>query len=287
MSVEIGTEQWALTRDWTNWSEGSAEALRLMTLKLKAGIPQCHVRFADGEFWSIMGRVGPNADGQEHLPHTLGIELRKTLFAIGCLKDPNVLVGGYWDIPVSARQWLVKTGCLEHIQWCPVQVFVTGIDDDTTMDFLNTIRQTAGRTYLVANSKVAQLAESFGARPLIVTLPEKKLQEITHNNTIYTPNTPGWYGEKNAYTDMPEVVGWLKMVLSPGDKVIWCGGLGCKPALYRMYREYPGTSHFDMGCFFDLAAGLVSRTWMTSPPDARQQKYLDEYAPRLRGERPW
>jgi hypothetical protein len=276
---------WALTRDWTNWNDNSAEALSLMTSWLKAGEPFCHVRFGDGEFWSILGREGPNADGQEHLGATLGKELAATLFLIESMhtlkQNGHTLVGGYWDWPVKAKDWLVKTGLLDKLPWVPIQCFVCGVEDGGTLAFLEALRARPGKKYLVANGSVGKVAPALGAIHVPITLPRNKEREIRGEIGV-VKQVPGAYGP-GAYEDMPHVERFLRSQLKPGDAVIWCGGLGCKPTLYRLFVDCPGTTHIDMGCIFDLAVGLPSRTWMTEPPDARGKVYREKYIPWLLG----
>ncbi len=303
MTYVFQQPDYARTRDYDpttnshNWNEGSQDALNLMTGWLTKAEPFCHVRYADGEFWSILGRVGPNADGQEHLPGTLGKDLQLTLRQIADYyvnwqrasgPEFNVLVGGCWGWPTGAKQWLIDNHLLESIPWCPIQCFVDGILGGHTMRFLQELRNMTIRNvrqlYLVANDDVGRLAPSMGAKHVSIHLPRRKREECVSPVEIKTPNTPGWYGMESAYADMPRVHAYLRQTLDPGDVVIWCAGLGCKPTLWCLFRECEGTTHIDCGCLFDGAAGLTSRTWLTNPPDERLTEYREKYIPWLRGE---
>ncbi len=269
----FGTPGYAASRADPN--EGWGDALHEIVGKVRSGTPQCHVRYADGEFYSITGRVGLNADGQGFMPDTLGAELHDTLKRIADEKRPNVLVGGDWRRPLQTWDYLVNNGFHCSVPWCPVQLFVMGIESGLTMDLLVAVRDSPGKKYLVANDIVGQVAPALGATLVRVNLPAVKIRQLCDTNVV----DPSGYGPNGAYADMPEVEKFFRTTLADGDIVIWCAGLGCKPSLYRMFAERPLTTHIDMGCFFDLAVGMVSRTWMTSPPDARQKCYLDKYVP--------
>src|SRR5262245_5933481 len=80
-----------MTKEETN--EGAFAALSQLTEWVLTEAPCCHIRFADGEFSSMLGRRGPNADGQEYLPDTLGRDLRETIMRIGFEQPDRCLVG--------------------------------------------------------------------------------------------------------------------------------------------------------------------------------------------------
>ena len=237
-----------------------AAALDQLLDWVRGGLPCCHVRFNDGEFWSIMGRSGPNADRQEHLPLTLGRDLATTLHRIATEQPDRCQCAGYWDVPTNTEEWLRGQRLAETIPWVRNgQAFVDGIESGQTLALLKAIVAAPGRRFLVANNRVCQCAAALRAEPMIIR-----------------------YG--GAYEDMPSVEGLLLRQLQPGDFVLWAAGLGCKPTLYRLWRDSPGTSAIDIGCLFDLAVGMITRTWMTPPPDKRQQIYLDTIKPWLLGE---
>lgn len=281
MIPAICTPEWAVSREEGNRNEGGDEVLRRLIANIRDGVSQCHVRYGDGEFWSILGRVGPNADGQEHLPNTLGMELAVALKDVG-RRPEHVMVGGYWFWPDGARQWLVENDLLCTLPWCPVSAMLTEIATGASVALLEALLASSGKRYLVANEQVCRLSPALKAIPVPVILPRRKLLEVTSAKEIATPNTEGWYGFQNAYTSMPTVERLLRNALNPGDAVIWCAGLGCKPSLWRLFREIPGTIHLDLGCFFDLAAGLKSRSWMTQPNDETFITYTREVEPWLK-----
>ncbi len=235
-----------------------SDALEGITSRLKQGIPQCLVRYGDGEYQSILGRTGPNADGQQHLPQTLGKELHGTLVNIAHHQLPNVLVGSDWRKPENALTYLTDNGFDESIQWCPVQPFVMGIESGLTMKFLKALKKYKGKVVLVGNFSLFPVVRGLGFNNLFLV------------------------SDCNAYNDMENAV--PQIILCEPNVVIWCAGLGCKPALYKVFTGVKKVTCIDMGCFFDLAVGKQSRTWMTEPPDNRGWKYRREYIPYILGE---
>lgn len=272
-------------RTRTDANQGGLEALRLMTHRLELRGAQCYIRYGDGEFSSILGREGPNADGQEHLPSSLGFALHSTLTEIADNPNPMVFVGADWQRPQETWGYLVRNSFEDRIPWAAIQPFVLGIESMDTMNFLEKLVNSPGRNFLVANMYVGTLAERLRAIHINVALPKKKVEELMLGpEALPSPNTPGYYGHDSAYYDMPKIRNRLLGELRPGDKVIWCAGLGSKPSLYKTFRRRAGTSHFDMGCFFDGAVGLVSRSWLDGrPPDSRLTCYHEKYVPWLLG----
>lgn len=240
---------------------GDLDALERVTGWLLAGEPQCHLRYSDGEFMSMLGTDEPvNSDGQPHLTETLGRDLFRVLLdvALGAVEEKgNVLVGGDWRRPAETFDWLKRHGFLSSIPWCPSQVFVNGILSGHLMQFLHAVRHAPGQKFLVANERVASaVASSLGAHPIFVP-------------------------EKGAYTAMDWVSVELLHKMRPGAIVLYAAGLGCKPTAWNLYRHAPGTSHIDVGCVFDGAAGLQSRSWLGGEPDAQLLEYRRSVVPWL------
>ncbi len=268
-------------RNRTCATDGNEETMGRIIGWLRAGIPQCHVRFCDGEFFSILGRTGPNADGQEHLPLTLGKELKDTLKSIAALQMPNVLVGGHWGRPWEAWPWIIEEGLEDTVPWCTPQVWTDAVADGSLMTCLTAIRNHPGRRWLVANKVVAKVAPQLRAEHVLVQCPETKLREnLTGAKPCYR------YEKTYAYDDMLRVKSFLQERVRNGDIVIWCAGLGCKPTLWDLWVDNPLVTHLDMGCTFDGAAGLKSRSWFESDL-SDHVVYKDYYAPRLKGEKEW
>lgn len=256
---EIATPSYSSLRRHVD--AGDLDALKLVTRWLLNGEPQCHLRYSDGEFMSMLGTDEPvNSDGQPHLTETLGRELFHVLLDIALGGGAShVLVGGDWRRPKDTFDWLQHHGFLSSIPWCPSQVFVNGILSGDLMDFLSAVRL-AEQKFLVCNEKVAVVAPGLGAYPLIV--PDKGAYDAM-----------GWVGDE------------LRMKARPGAVVLYAAGLGCKPTAWKLFREIEGTSHIDVGCVFDGAAGLQSRSWLSGEPDAQLLRYREEVVPWLLGAR--
>lgn len=242
---------------------GDLDALRMLTDWLKARRPFCHVRYADGEFMSILGAKGANCDGQDHRADTLGVELAGVLAEIAALDSEGsrtVLVGGDWRRPIEAWGWLKSRGYHMRIPWCPSQVFVNGILSGDSLAFLQAVKDAPGRKFMVANGSVlAAAAEGVAATAVEV---------------------PG----RNAYDAMPSIEAWLHAELNAGDVVLYAAGLGCKPTIWRLFKNLPEITHVDVGCFFDAAAGLRSRSWLENDEDERLVEFRRTILPWMQGE---
>jgi len=253
----VGSTHYAAARRHVD--AGDLDALRRMTAWLAAGEPFCHVRYADGEFASILGAAGANCDGQPYLPDTLGVELAVTLARIAVReRGTRVLVGGDWRRPVEAWDWLTVRHLHRSVPWCPSQVFVNGIMSGDSRAFLRALHALPGRRYLVANGATGPAVAS-GLDATVVEVPAR-----------------GAYPAGTAHAGA-----FLGRVLAPGDVVLYAAGLGCKPTAWRLFVACPGTSHVDVGCFLDAAAGLRSRSWLQDDEDERVVEYRRSILPLL------
>lgn len=237
---------------------GDLDALRQVNAWLRDGVPQCHVRYSDGEFLSMMGYAGHNCDGQA-LQGGLGEELWESLQSIKNDRFPHVLVGGDWRRPPETWDYLQENNFVDTIPWCPSQVFVNGIVSGDTMEFLKLVRDSPGQKYLVSNVSVGMAAPSLRAHTL--TIPRH-----------------------DAWGSMVKIERSLRYEIESGGIVLYAAGLGCKPTIYELFRSCPGTTHIDVGCLFDGAAGILSRGWLNvKPPDERLIEYNTRYVPWLLG----
>ncbi len=239
---------------------GDLDALRLITIWVAANSPCLHIRFADGEFDSILGQSGTNTDGQDYQSGTLGKALHTTLHDLqeAAKHDRNhLLIGGDWT-GKARRLYMEQQGLLDSIPWCPSQIFVNGLVSGDTLLFLEAVRQRTGHTYLVANRRVLHVAPSLQATPIEIP-------------------------QRNAWDGVPAAKEVLLAQLGPGDLVLYAGGMAMKPLAYDLWQHRPDTAHIDVGCLFDPAVGIYNRSWSTGTPDARLLTYRERYVPWLQG----
>lgn len=242
---------------------GDLEAVARVLGWLREGKYVCHLRFGDGEFNGILGRE--ERYGNHPRVPALGTETRGTLLniaeragQINAGSTGRVLIGGEWEYD-RARVWpLIRSLRVEDtVPWCPSQIFVQGIYNGATLEILKLLRAGKGNRYLVGNRLVCEaICGPLRAEPIHVRYD-------------------------GSYFDMPQVLSALDGKLSKGDTVLWCAGVGGKPALWQTYLRHHETNQLDFGHFFDGAVGDSSRTWLTVN-NPRRQLYFDTVVPWLR-----
>jgi hypothetical protein len=252
----IGDPKYAAKRRHVD--AGDLDALRQLTAWLQAGERHCHIRYADGEFLSILGRDGVNTDGQPHQVAGLPLKLASTLNDIAESDEPNLLIGGDWRRPAEAWPWLVDRGLEQRLPWCPSQVFVNGILSGDLVAWLDAVWEHPDRTFLVANQAVCD-AVAPGLRAIPVPIVAR-----------------GAYPES-----ISQACGYLKGEMRDHDLAIYACGLGGKPMIWDLFESRPETSHIDVGCVFDLATGHRSRSWCLDDTDERVIEYRKSIMPWL------
>lgn len=252
----LGTPEYILQR--AHDDAGDLDALRLMCRWLSAETAFCHLRFADGEFNAILGHRGLNGDGAEVSAPGLGQALESVLLDAMRQSDP-LLIGVDWTGDPARRKYLERHGMLRDIQWwCPSQVFVNGIMSGDSLNLLELIREARGQVHLVANGRVCDaVAPGLNARPYRMS------------------STNAWGGYKDALIH-------LRKIVARGDIVLYAVGMTSEPLAYRMWKDCLGSTHIDVGCFFDAAIQARSRSWL-HPDDERYQRFQEVYVPWLKG----
>ncbi len=240
---------------------GDLEAIRLITGWIRSGGPVMYLRFADGEFYSMMGNGGKNADGMPFYSETLGVELRRVLREIqaGALINQKALIGGDWSLP-EASAWLKKKDLLQRIPWGPVSIWVSGIKSGETAKFFEALLADPRPRIFVGNERL-QLAATF-----------------LKGTFIPVPAAAAW-------TARAKVAAALEA--APKDAVVlYCAGMATEAFAWSAHKKRPDLSHLDMGHIFDGAIGNRSRSWLQETGDcSRRDVYFSQYVPVMRGER--
>lgn len=230
---------------------------------LDACSPFCHLRFADGEFNSILGTASPNfgsgsnCDGHEYMTDTLGVALAGVLGEIAA-KHPNhgnLLVGGGCWRPSAYVDYLREQGCLERIPWVGGQVFGAGIESLATKRFLVKLHDYAGRKILVGNAGIEGAKHFLGAD--FIEIPAR-----------------------NCWLKEAETTAELRKRVAPGSVVIYCAGMPAAVYQWRMWKAVPDSTHIDMGHIFDGIFGRESRKWLRWN-NGRRRTYLAKYGPMI------
>lgn len=237
--------------------DGWQAALDDMTLRLAAGEPFCHLRFADGEFNAITGNFDAGQSNADGHPYTddLGAALAAVLQSVARNADSRVVMGGDWSASQLHRTWLEDHELLDRIRWVPSQVFVTGVGSLRSLQFVAKLASLgkAGRLRLVGNRRVAGACGS-------------KLIEV--------PLSSSW----NAVKDVEDRV----LALPDRSVILYCAGMPAKIMCHNGWASRPDCTHVDMGHFFDRAYGINSRAWHDDA-EPRAQAYDRHFTPVILG----
>lgn len=239
---------------------GDLEALRIVTGWVAAKTPCVHLRFADGEFWSILDRKGVNTDGLAFDGGSLGRELATCLkeIAAGTFGGP-ILVGGDWYFP-EHEKYLKDNNLLRRIPWCPSSIWVNGVGSGTLARFFETLLADPRPRILIANKSIAGAATFLKA-------------------TFFEVAAGGSWRSKDAVASL------LKS--APKDAVImYCAGMASEAFAWASVKQRTDLTHLDMGHIFDGAFGVRNRSWLR--PDGvckRRDIYFDRYVPVITGKR--
>jgi hypothetical protein len=254
--LKVGTPEYALSR--AHPDAGDLDALRLMTTWLHEQNPFVHLRYADGEINAIVrSRTGLNANGEPYDDPGFCHELDLSLNLVAHLRERkrNFLIGGDWSNP-GHRDFLLKNNYLENIPWCPSQVFVNGIMTGDSKLFLEAL---FGRyTHLVANKDVCKRIDGSFAGTIV---------KVSSNS---------------AWRERDRVVTTIEREMnSELDVVVLCAGMASETIGVKLAARHPHLTVIDMGCFFDPAANLESRSWINER-DKRVHAFRKEILPMLK-----
>lgn len=237
---------------------GDLCALKAMIHWMKFNQPFVHLRWADGELNSLCGVKWTNADGQNTECETLGAALSSVLFeAAFPALNHSVFFGVDWTGQPERLKYLSDRGYLDTIRWCPSQVFVNGLPSGVTMEFFRVVRNWKGNRFIVGNASVVNSVPGLECAPIAVS-------------------------RNNAWGDYPIVRRKLLDLIRPGDLVLYAAGMTSNVLGWNLFRDVPGTTHIDIGCVLDGAAGIKSRGWQEHDDDPRWIAFQDRYIPFLK-----
>jgi len=246
---------------------GWCQALQQLCLWVESGTPCCYLRYGDGEFNCVCGfeRKWPR-EKEAFVEHasfidTLSPVLGQILFEIAqCHPNHgNLLFGGYWQAHPAHEAFVREHDLLRRLPWVPCQLMVTGLMSMYTMRLLKAIIEAPGPRALVVHEGVKEACRGLDA------------------TWIEIPKRDCWLEKDRITKDIANFV-------QPGAILLYAGGLGIKPVIWKVWRHFPFATHIDMGHFLDPAFGLATRRWLTGD-GARKRCFLEHYAPVILGER--
>src|SRR5262249_5381615 len=145
--------------------------------------PFAYLRYGDGEWLSILGRTGRNADDHDFFPDTLGRELRETFLYAAAVRPctPRFYMGLHAMIYQDAiRRYLVEHAIARGIDWVSDNLFALGFSDFSTYRFLEAVKRFPGPKTLIGNGSLAPVAAGLGCRHVVIPLRDcyREIDEI-------------------------------------------------------------------------------------------------------------
>lgn len=218
--------------------------------RLRDRVPFFSIRFNDGEM-QMMYRSVPEGKvlGTDANPcranYELGDAMGNTLYDISKSPDrENVLIGCSWgtdradDLGRGPFDRDVKAMNLEGANWTDEHWPLDGVTDGSTVRMIEQLAEGPQPVLLVTCPKLAQAARCFGPCAYLTVSPE------------------------DSWGDREEVYEACRGFAEPGAVFVWAAGCGLKPTAWRLWREFPRSSHLDIGHLFNGAFGLRDYGWL-------------------------
>jgi hypothetical protein len=121
------------------------------------------------------------------------------------------------------------------VHWANEHFPLDGACDGSARRMLEAALKT-GKSYLIAGSKFRPIAPLF-------------------NCTLFTRDGDSW-------TDADRVYRLLQEKMEVGAICFWAAGAGLKPIAWKLWKEFPTSSHIDIGHVFNGALGMRDYGWL-------------------------
>ncbi len=239
--------------------------------RLKTKHPFFSVRFNDGEM-AMMYRTVPEGKilGTDVSPALCNYELGDSLSQM--LQEMSdyynyvdgLLIGCSWNTPRADEvckefEEDVRALKMADFNWCNEHWPLDGVVDGSTIrmlgwlrgDYLSTLRYT-----------------------VLVTCPilESARYCIRAGGYIRCPQANSWEVRESIYKAcVPFAAG--------GYMFVWAAGIGLKPTAWKLWKEFPQSSHIDIGHLFNGAFGLKDYGWLQRGDGPWYKPYFENFVP--------
>ena len=217
--------------------------------RLGAKKPLFSIRINDGEMTQMFRAVPEGKElGTVVNPAWANWELGDALnmmllqMAVGADLDA-ILIGCSWNTPRVDALGMGKFGPMvracglaDSANWCHEHWPLEGVIDGSTVRLLEHLKR-GRKTVLVTCRRLADAAHCLRC-PL-----------------IKAPDEDSWHGREGVYRT-------AKVFASSGYTFLWCAGGGLKPTAWQLFKEFPQSSHIDVGHLFNGAMGLTDYGWL-------------------------
>lgn len=146
---------------------------------------------------------------------------------------------------------------------------------------LSSFPETGGHWPLdgVVNGSTARLLDEIrrlDKRPILVTC--EGLKNACHclaSDFCCVASADSWMERETTYNR-------LKLPARGGRVFTWCAGIGLKTTAWRLFKEFPQSSHIDLGHLFNGAFGMKDYGWLERGDGPWYQPYFKNFAPYVR-----
>ena len=157
----------------------------------------------------------------------------------------NVLIGCSWntdradDMGRGPFAELIRSLDLENANWCHEHWPLEGVINGGTIRMLEELRNHP--TVLVTCKEIMDVNRCLlGKGPA---------------HGVLSSSQDSWQDR-----DLVEVA--VRPPVKRGYVTLWAGGCGLKPSAWKLWREFPGSRHIDVGHLFNGAMGLRDYGWL-------------------------
>lgn len=181
----------------------------------------------------------------------------------------NVLIGCSWNTDRADEMGRgpfaedIAYFGLEDANWCHEHWPLEGVIDGSTIRLLEEARKHS--VVLVTCKELAVAANC--------------LNDYGSASLILSPSVDSWlHAAAVEQTAVP--------LAQRGCVFLWAGGCGLKPTAWELWREYPTSSHIDIGHLFNGAFGLRDYGWLERGDGPWHETYFRDFAPWVKSHLP-
>jgi hypothetical protein len=240
---------------------------------LRADEPFFHTRWNDGEWCAMFNlRTPDQTNGAHHYVPELCTAMLQTFneLADAIVDDPShILLGtARWICPGIAGlqefdkyirdNYLLMQRCrwtTGEVWWEYPDEVNQSVTDKGLIAMFDELRTDGHHVVLVSNEFVRDARYCMGA------------------DFICTPPQESWQAAERILAECKERA-------TPGTVFVWCLGFPGKVLSWQLWKEFPDTSHMDLGHLFEGICGNPCREWLrlkTGPHYEYQERVLKPY----------
>lgn len=234
--------------------------------KLRQDTPFFTMRYNDGEHKMMFKALpdGTRVSDNTNIYHSHGEILTSILVEISESSPADILLGCSWhsdtndELNQRFERLITDLGMRDRFNWANGHWPLEGVVDKTIIGLI---------TYL-----------AWKLRSPTVLITHEGLEPARHcirAQYIEVPFGNSWQAQNKVYRQ-------ARWYARRRATFVCAAGYGVKPALWNLYREFPGCSVIDVGHLFDGVFGIEERGWLKDKSGPWYKPYMEEFAPYVR-----